>query len=214
MFAISTKFAPAEAAKSFKLILSWSVRFLVVGGGRSGSIQESYAEIANEIYKGTLSTAKELAAKGIKFVPGDKEFQEAFSTAKVSATHLARYYLRALEQKAINEPEPEFVLNEDATQITLEHIMPQKPEGNWPHIPSDVIDAMVTRLGNQALLKASQNSTSGNAPFAEKLKIYAKSGLLWTKGLAKYANWGADEINARQADMAKHVAKIWSLKVV
>ncbi len=212
MFAISTKFEPQEALKAFKLILSWSVRFLIVGGGRSGSVQEAYASVANSIHKGEIKTAKDLESAGVKFIPADVEFTEAFASANVSASHLARYYLRALEQKAIEVPEPEFIVNDDATKITLEHILPYKTEGKWPDITPEVADALVNRIGNQTLLQASSNSDIRSAPFSEKVKVYTKSGLLWTKGLEKYTQWGPDEIQSRQREMAKVVVSIWPLK--
>lgn len=90
--------------------------------------------------------------------------------------------------------------------------MPQKPEGGWPNVQPDVAEAMVNKIGNQALLQATSNSLIGNASFSQKVKVFAKSGLLWTKGLAKYSDWGANEIASRQADMAKRVSDIWSLK--
>jgi hypothetical protein len=212
MFAVSIKFNPTETVKALKLILSWSVRLLIVGGGRSGGIQESYASIANGIHNGTINNANELANFGAKFAPGDVEFEGAFASANVSASHLARYYLRALEENALQNPEPEFVVNDDATQLTLEHILPQEREDNWPEIAPEVADALVNRMGNQALLQATPNSYLRSAHFKSKVKVYGKSGLLWTKGLTKYQKWGAPEIAERQLEMSKRVAAIWPLK--
>ena len=183
MFAVSVKFNPVETVKALRLILSWSVRFLIVGGGRSGGVQENYANIAKGIYDGGIKNAADLAERGIKFVPNDTEFQTAFATANVSASHLARYYLRALEQHALQQPEPEFVVNDNQMQLTLEHVMPEKPEDKWSHIPPEVASTMLSRIGNQTLLAATPNNVVGNASFDEKRALYADSGLLWTKGL-------------------------------
>jgi hypothetical protein len=53
------------------------------------------------------------------YVPTDAQFQEAFSTARVSRPHLARYYLRALEKYRKGDPQPEWVANEEVTEIDL-----------------------------------------------------------------------------------------------
>jgi len=212
MFAISVKFSPNEAAKAFKLILSWSVRFLIVGGGRSGGVQEFYANIAHGIENREIKNAEDLARKAEGFIPSDTEFEGAFASANVSANHLARYYLRAIEQKTIENPNPEFVVNADATQVTLEHVMPQHPEGSWSQILTEVAEAHVNRLGNLALLGAASNVAAGNDSIRDKAKVYAKSGFKWTKMMAMAKSWGPSDINARQQKMAKEAVSIWSLK--
>jgi hypothetical protein len=47
--------------------------------------------------------------------------------------------------------------------------------------------------------------------FAEKVKVYQKSPILITQEIAKNAQWGPDEINARQAVMAATALDIWKL---
>ena len=39
--------------------------------------------------------------------------------------------------------------------------MPENPEGKWQDVPSDELDLNYSRLGNQVLLKMSENSALG-----------------------------------------------------
>ena len=39
--------------------------------------------------------------------------------------------------------------------------MPENPEGKWQDVPADELDLNYSRLGNQVLLKMSENSALG-----------------------------------------------------
>ncbi|MBE3123492.1 MAG: HNH endonuclease, partial [Planctomycetes bacterium] len=214
MLATAVRFAPAEAAKAFNVILSWSVRFLIVGGGRSGSVEENYAKIAKDIWDGKIRDAKRVAKAGSGSVPNDAAFETAFATANVGLPYLARYYLRSLELYSLKDSEPQFIPNEDATQITLEHVVPKNPENSWGGMDLATCGALTNRLGNLALLQATPNSQSGNAEFSEKAKVYLdpKCRYVWTRRIGKHSSWGATEIANRQSEMAKVAARIWPLK--
>jgi hypothetical protein len=95
MLVVAKHFSKAEAAKAFHLFVSWTVRFLIAGGGRGGRLEEAYAQGAKDVTDEKISNTKELAFKMGGVVPTDAEFEAAFATAIVSKSHLARYYLRA-----------------------------------------------------------------------------------------------------------------------
>ena len=57
-----------------------------------------------------------------------------------------RRALRSLEMAAKEEPEPWFLPTNDKTIINLEHVLPKKPEGNWPSFTLDEVDLYVNRL--------------------------------------------------------------------
>src|SRR5262249_55464422 len=80
MLAVATMFSTEEAVKAFRKFVSWSARFLIVGGGRSGSVEESYAALAKDVTDRKITTTAQLAAKA-SFVPNDAEFAAAFDAA-------------------------------------------------------------------------------------------------------------------------------------
>ena len=208
LFAIATYFTPLEAEKAFRQLVSWSVRFLIVGG-RGGYLDRIYSLRAQDIGTGKVQTAKQLAEAMREHIPQDVAFEQAFKTARVARTWLARYYLRCLDLAMSGENEPESIVNRNKETVTLEHILPRNPGDDWD-IEQDVAVACQNRLGNMTLLSASKNVSAGNSSFDEKKKTYAESALPITRQTSEYGNWTIEEINDRQAKMSKLAVKTWA----
>jgi len=210
MFAVSRHFSVKEAKIAFKLLVFWSVRFLVVGG-RGGLLDRNYALRANEITVGTIKTAAQLKTALTDILPPDGLFEAQFADARVSQGFLARYLLRALQLKAQDDKEPENVPNDEEQFINLEHVLPDNPNGDWKHIDPDTAAALHKRLGNMVLLQAKVNTLIGNTAFAEKKKVFKQSSYSLTQAVAKYDQWGAKEIKDRQGKLAKLAVETWPL---
>lgn len=210
MFAVARFFDPVEADKAFRLFVSWSVRFLIFGG-RGGMLDTQYSLRAQDVGTGRITTAAQLRDAMKEYVPVDAEFEEAFATARVSRPRLARYYLRAIDKMIKNDPQPEYVANDEAEQITLEHVLPLSPSQNWG-ISDEDAQAAQRLLGNMVLLRASQNRDVGNLSFDEKKKVFKQSGYSVTNEVATFTAWSMAQIRDRQAAMAKTAVKTWSLK--
>lgn len=208
MLAAAKRFPPREAEKAFRLFVGWSVRFLIAGGGRGGTLEEAYAEKAKDVTEGEITTAKKLASEMISIVPSDAQFGSAFAQATVSKSHLARYYLRALELKIKGEPEPELVPNED-TVINLEHVMPVNPGKGWAHISKEDAALNYRRLGNMVLLQASKNNEIGNKPFSEKRAALKASPYILTNMVGQKTSWDIPDIDERQWKLAKLAVETW-----
>lgn len=210
MFAVAMHFDPIEAEKAFRLFVSWSVRFLIFGG-RGGMLDQQYSIRAKEVGRKEKTKARELREAMAPYVPTDTEFQEAFATARVSRQHLARYYLRALEKSVTNDPHPEYVANEDVSDISLEHILPLQYSSHWGIDPETAATAQKL-LGNMVLLRTSQNRDIGNAAFDKKREILQSSGYYTTKEVGSCETWGMEEIRERQRRLAELAVKTWTLK--
>ena len=211
MLSVARNFDEAETAKAFRVFVSWSVRFLITGGARSGSVEEAFANAAFAITEGKVKNTKELIATMLPTLKTDAEFEAAFAATPVSLTYLARYYLRAMERHLKQDPEPEWVPNEEKV-INLEHVLPQNPDNKWPAIPPELHKALYKRLGNLVLLPASINELAGNESFADKKALYAKSGYLITQRIAKATAWGKDEIDEQQKYLATLAVRTWPLQ--
>ncbi len=210
MFAVSRHFSVKEARLAFRLFVSWSVRILVVGT-RGGLLDRNYAVCAQEISSGKVKTARELGDELSDVVPTDALFEAAFAEARVSKEFLARYYLRALELKRKDDPEPEFVPMDDENVINLEHILPENPENKWSGVTPETADAYHRRLGNMVILQAKKNLQIGNESFTEKRKALKESAFLLTAEVAKQSSWGIKEITERQGQLAKLAVETWPL---
>src|SRR5207245_8357756 len=83
LLSIIRKFPKKEVEKAVRQFVCWAVRFLVVGGARTGTVEEGCAERAKEINEGTLKNMKQLTDSMSRIIPNDAEFEAAFATVRV-----------------------------------------------------------------------------------------------------------------------------------
>jgi hypothetical protein len=211
LLAILQRFTPAEAKHAFEKCLSWSVRYLVVGGAGGGVLERYYGLRAKEVTQGDIKTAKQLADKMLAIVPDDITFTRDFRVHEVSKIVIARYYLHSLENYKRGESKPQigyFEVPENSTN--LEHIMPDRVCDGWDITPTEA-QANYKRIGNMTLLSAKLNSQLGCAPFSQKKKLYADSTFLLTQEVAESRDWGPKQVDKRQAELAELASKVWPL---
>ncbi len=211
LLAVAAKFVPKEAAQSFQFLVSLGVRLLIASSTRSGSVELPLAGTANDVFTGKIETNDDLR-KGLNgIIVSDDEFKSAFDTARVSKAKLARYYLRSLEMAAKGEGEPWFVPTEDRSIINLEHVLAKKPEDNWPQFSDDEVAMYTNRLGNQVLMRASDNSDLKSAEFAEKKSAYTKSPYELTSQISGLDDWTVSAIATRQKTLADLALVAWPI---
>ncbi len=210
MLSVIRKFDPPETEVAFRLFLSWSVRWLVAGGARTGRVETAIGTAAQKVTAGKLNKADELSKAMESALPNDATFSLAFRNLTVANHRLARYYLRKLETAYHDEEEPEWIPNDD-TVITLEHVLPEKPGTNWPNFEPAIHSAYYKRLGNLALLAATINRDIGNDSFEEKRQFFASSGYQLTREIADENAWTPSEIEKRQASLSLLALKAWPL---
>jgi len=204
------KLAKSEMESLLSMVVSWSVRWFVVGGGSAGVTERLYADAAKQVSEGTLTTAAQIAATFDSNVPLDREFKRAFEDLTVRRGWLARYYLSALELAEEGQSEPELVPNQNVDQVNLEHVLPRSPEAaEWPAFNPEELQNMRLLLGNQALLKKSHNTQIGNEPFSTKQPILAASDLKLTAEIGAKSDWTPATIRERQTKMAEMAVTVW-----
>jgi hypothetical protein len=209
LLAIAVKFSQKNAASAFQFLIALGVRLLIAGATRSGSVELPLAGSANDVFLEKCTTCAELKKRLVDITPTDTEFGAEFESARVSKAQLARYYLRSLEMAAKDEAAPWFIPTDDRAIINLEHILPKKPDSSWSQFTDDEASAYVNRLGNQALLRASDNSNLHNTGFGEKKKAYAASPYILTSQIADLADWSPAAIANRQKTLSGLAIKAW-----
>lgn len=209
LMAIALRMKDKEAASALQTMVSVSVRTVIAGSTRSGSFEETIGAIAHEVFQGKIETAVALKTRLTSATPTDPEFRLEFETARVSKAALARYYLRSMEMAAKDEPEPWFIPSDDRSVINLEHVLPKRPENNWPQFSADEVGIYTNRLGNQALLRASDNSLLRSDSFDKKKVILAESPYVLTSQIASVAEWNAEAIVNRQKTLAIYAVRAW-----
>jgi hypothetical protein len=208
MLAVMRSFERKEVEKAFKLFLSWTVRFLVVGGAGGGQLERQYGLRAAEVTSGDIKDAKRLANRMLEIVPNDQSFRAAFSVATVRRNRLARYYLRALELFEKGEAKAQIGTSEDTAAISVEHVLPVIPNSDW-ETSSEVAEAYYKRLGNMVLVSARENARMSNSSFALKRQILKSSPFVLTSDVAQYRKWGPKEIERRQQSLAELAIEVW-----
>jgi len=204
------KFSDKELTRLIKNAVNWSVRCLAAGVP-SGNLEGSYSRTAKAISDGTITDVAELTKQLTALIPPDERFEAVFRTIIVPTASLARYYLRKLQIVEDGKDEPQYTPN-DGEAVTLEHILPQRPGPDWT-LPQDKMRELYNRLGNQALLAGSVNSSIGNVGLDAKRKALADSPFTLTSQTSTASNWGEKEIGERQVLLAKLAIKAWPFLV-
>ena len=125
---------------------------------------------------------------------------------------LARYYLRSLEMTAKSEPEPWFIPQDDPTIISLEHVLPRKPDGEpgWNHFTEEDARLHATRIGNLALL-APATTPSSRASRSTTSARYMHNPLRTHKPDSRVCILYPDTIVERQKRLAELAVATWPL---
>jgi hypothetical protein len=163
------------------------------------------------VHSGEIKTAKDLRELVAPIIPVDEDFRKAFELASVRKSAFARYYLRSLEMAAQGDATPWFVPNDDRETINLEHVLPEQPEGNWPHFDPESARSYSRRIGNLALMLAKTNSDLKSAPFSTKKAAYVQSPYATTKMIGECDAWTSAAISERQKKQAALAVKAWPL---
>jgi hypothetical protein len=213
ILAVASNMDTKQAPLAFRFLVALGVRLVIASSTRSSTVEVPLNDAARDVFAGTIDTATKLGDALTALTPTDGEFRVATGTMKVSNARLARYYLRSLEMTAKGESEPWFVPQGDKHVINLEHILPKKPDAGWPNVTEDDIRQLSTRLGNLALIRATDNSTLRSTAFADKRPVYARSPYVLTSQVAEVEEWAAEAIDARQRKLAELAVLTWPTKV-
>lgn len=213
LLSILKKFSKVDVEKALKLVVSWSVRNLIVGIIGSGTIEKEFSHQAQLINDGKVKTAQELKRSVSGLIPTDDAFKRQFKIVTVSKNYIARYYLSEIEKTYHSTKEQE--TSKDTEKVNLEHILPEKPglTRDWSNFNEEEHKTYYKRIGNLALLDKDLNSKQKSLAFKEKKKFFKSSEILISKSLSKLKKWDIEEIEKRQEEFAEKAIKIWTLKI-
>lgn len=215
LLAVMEEFSNGELKRTLKALVSWSVRGIVVGGIGGGRTERAYCEAAVAVRAGKIKTTEQLLRQLSPIIPEDEDFRDAFGRARQTKSAIARYLLLALERSKVGNTEPELVANADEEEVNLEHILPRRAKrADWPQFREEEVGSWSPRIGNQCLLKKSENAKIGNKAWQVKKDVLASSSLRLTRTVARADDWGMDEIVNRQRRLAKLAVDTWPRKPI
>ena len=209
IMAIAEKMAKREINQTMSLCVSAAVRLMIAGKTRTGKVEKGFADAARKTYSEEIRAANNLRNELLRFIPSDTEFLQAFTTARVSNSKLARYYLRSLESEADSTNQSWYIPNDNSNEINLEHVLPNKTEGNWPQFSQEEKEQYWKRIGNLCLLQSRENSTLKSSPYKDKKSVYKNSQYRLTKQIAEVDEWTTFAIEDRQKELSKLALRTW-----
>jgi hypothetical protein len=193
-----------------KIIVNISFRYNVIGTMQAGEQERVYSDVAARLSAGTLADLASIVEALRSVYPGDAAFKAAFASKELKTTQsrnnrIVRFILCNLERQAGGGDH-----DRDSATFTVEHILPQNPEGGWEQFSEIEADANIYRIGNMALLETTLNRDIGNAAYCVKRAAFEGSMFETTKKIAiDNDDWTPQRVIARQNAMAKVAISIW-----
>ncbi|MCR9212653.1 MAG: DUF262 domain-containing HNH endonuclease family protein [Proteobacteria bacterium] len=222
MFSVRQPFAVLLAAQNkiengfpsiLRAIVNISFRYNVIGGLQAAEQERVYSRVAIGISKGELLDANSVVLELRSIYPSDDVFKPAFQNKELDTTNsrnknILKYILGKLESQMHGNG-----VDIQSADLTIEHILPENPDQNWPEFTdSDVINS-VYRIGNMALLESKINRDVGNSAFETKVELFKNSNMSMINDIIeKYDSWDVEQINNRQISMAKAAKSIWRVQ--
>lgn len=196
--------APQGAVEILREVESLYFRRSAILGRDNKALEADFQTIAHNLYLAGESGVSDAAAAIKTLKPSDEEVLQQFRNRSKMRPSTAKFMLRRIEKHlrggvldATNNP-------------TLEHILPQNPSlWDLSHSEAASFHSNLDRLGNLTLLRGSDNSALGNAPFSEKKKHYRSEGLRLNDPVVESESWGTEEIDKRQQWLARLSIEIW-----
>lgn len=157
--------------------------------------------------------------------PDDEMFRAGWMTSKAYSLVNAkiRMVLDAIEPYVRSEKAENISYLQD--QLSIEHLLPQSWEANYPLTDTDPEGAAAKRWellhtwGNLTLLLQKLNSSVSNGPWStadeladdrgKRAEILKHSGLAINRMLAKYRHWDERAIEARGKTLFDAAMKVW-----
>jgi hypothetical protein len=210
--------SPKDVAKVFRIVANFSYRYFIIGNQSPGNLERVSNGIAAGVRTGKYSSPKEVADE-FRAINPDANFRADFELAVFpkARTRLARYTLAHLTNfmsKQSSKAGGEQIANSDAKQVTLEHVLPQNPNPTWRAAFTKDADPeeYIYRIGNLTLLTTKVNRDASNVSFTEKQKIALNdSNLAINRQFRSLHQWGDQEIEQRQTQLAKVALEVWKL---
>lgn len=187
-------------------------RYNVIGSLATNEQERTYNSAALRIASRESATATAAIGLLAPIYVADGSFRQAFSDKVLRTTssrnrRVVRYLLFCLERHLTGQ---EYDL--DSPQYTLEHVLPENPEANWPGFTDEQANEFVYRLGNLTIMEPKANRNLGNADFTAKKTIYALGPLQITQRIAaENADWTPGRVAERQRWMARQATSVWRI---
>lgn len=199
---------PDKLARLLRNLVVISLRAAIVRLN-TGDIQRAYHAAALRIESGELKSPLAITRALSDITPADEDFRTAFAQISMDPKgprkRLLRYILAELEEAVGGT-----VIDFEASDATIEHILPENPGGEWELFSAEDRLRDTTRLGNLTPLEYSLNRGLGASTFEQKWTIYQRSRYRITREVMR-TEWSPAAIRERQVGMAERAVAVWNI---
>jgi hypothetical protein len=187
-------------------------RYNVIGSQHTGEQERVYHAAALKLHRGDVQSLNDVFEALRPVYRGDEAFRADFAEKSIKTTQsrnakIVRYLLCKLERQAGG-----IDFDPESASYTIEHVLPQSPQGGWEAFSDRDLENFVYRLGNMVMLEAGKNKDLANKPYADKRPMLQGSGLKLTRTLAEEnTEWNPERLQARQQQLAKLATAVWRI---
>ena len=214
----------SQVSKSVEVLESYLVRRMLCGGSNNSLGQTAVSALARmadagpEVSGDTLEEYLSSRTISSRMWPSDYLIQKTLTDDPMRGSAPRRkMVLEAIEIHLRGTMGESLNLDD---KLTLEHVMPQRWQSNWPVLAAPAIksekeeerDRKVKFIGNLTLTTGKLNAKLSNAPWNEKQKELRKhSTLKLNQGIIDKSphDWNEESIEARSKQLTDIVTKIW-----
>jgi hypothetical protein len=202
----------AERPEKFTRLLRSLVVIAVrahVARVNTGDIQRANQSVALRIKRGELRSPNAIARALGDITPWDDAFEKAFAVLHVDPKgprkRWLRYLVSELEVAAGGAP-----IDFEKSAVTMEHILPENPGGEWESFSAEDRVRDTQRLGNITPLEHRVNQQLGAADYATKRAAYWTSQFALTRQI-EAEEWTPATLRRRQEALARIALRVWQL---
>jgi hypothetical protein len=183
-------------------------RYVVVGRRRTNELERVFNQAAQGVSKDLLRSAQKVERALADLYLSDDEFVESFTDASRPYAgpqkKLIPYILCQIEANVSGKS-----LDFETLDASIEHVLPGNPAKEWFHQFTQP-EQYAARLGNYALMDASDNKQVGNKSYSVKLPKYQLSKYDTTR-MINYQEWNPASLQQRQRALALWAVNIWKI---
>ena len=190
--------------KMLESIETLTIRNIILGPDTANKYEVKFSEYAKKISEKEI-TVEDAIVTIQEWISSDDAFEYDYKNAIVKDTKVSRCILASIYNY---ESGSQTIINPDPKEVNVEHIMPINTS-QWKHISEQDHARYVYYLGNQTLLKATDNTSVSNDPYEIKKETYKKSTIPQTKYFENIDDWGPKQIEDRQAKLFELIKKRW-----
>lgn len=207
---------PSDIVKTFRIVANFAFRYFIIGNQSPGNMERLSQEIAYGIRASTYASPSDIA-DALRAANPDPTFRADFGLAVFPKRRakLARYTLSRITNHLAREAGgSEQIVDPDAKNVNLEHVLPQGFNNVWRSAFSPGVDPeeYVYRIGNLTLLNAKINRDAADKSFTDKKRLALDgSQLKINEFLKNLSSWAEREIEQRQDSLAKTALAVWKL---